>query len=55
MVHATSLADTSTILNPRRCKNSLVGESTGLLVPSSPARFRQKLQQIENSNLHLST
>ena len=31
--------------HPRRCKTSLVGQSTGLFVPSSPIRFRHKLQK----------
>ena len=32
-------------LDPRRCKTSLVGQSTGLSVPRSPVRFQQKLQK----------
>ena len=32
-------------VDPRRCKTSLVGQSTGLSVPRSPVRFRQKLQK----------
>ena len=38
-------------IDPRRCKTSLLGESTGLSVPRSPVQFRQKLQKIENSKV----
>ena len=30
----------------------IVGQSTGLLIPRSSVRFRQKLKKTENSNLH---
>ena len=39
-------------LHPRRCKNSSVGQSAGMLIPRSSVRFRQKLKKPENLNLH---
>ena len=43
----------ASIFDPKRCKNSSVGQSAGLLIRRSSVRFRQKLKKkTENSNLY---
>ena len=45
------------VSNLRRCKTSLVGQSTGLSVLRVPVQFwpKNKTPKIENSNVHFST
>ena len=42
-----------TILDPRRCKTSSVGQSAGLSILRSSVRFRPKIKKKKNSNLHV--